>query len=134
MLCVDLRTNSDYFPKLTGYCNRDLAIYNSVVTICTTGLTCNCCIFGIYVFCIYLRTNNCFATYTINWLVFITQKKSFYCALRIGSLNKAACASSVKAKPHLSQHNYFPPNTDRSLLTTGVAVLCSSHLSGVVCL
>jgi hypothetical protein len=32
----------------------------------------------------------------INWLVFITEKKSVYSAVRTGSLNKAACASSVK--------------------------------------
>jgi len=36
----------------------------------------------IYVFCIYLRTN-----YSINWLVFITEMKSVYSAVRTGSLN-----------------------------------------------
>jgi len=34
------------------------------------------------------------ATYIINWLVFITEMKSVYCAVRTGSLNKAVCASS----------------------------------------
>ena len=29
------------------------------------------------------------ATYTINWLVFITEMKSVYCAVRTDSLNKA---------------------------------------------
>ena len=36
------------------------------------------------------------ATYSINWLVFITEMKSVYCAVRTGSLNKAVCASSFK--------------------------------------
>jgi len=35
-----------------------------------------------------------FATYTINWLVFITEMQSVYSAVRTGSLNKAVCASS----------------------------------------
>jgi hypothetical protein len=44
---------------------------------------------------IYLRTPKC-ATYTRNWSVFITNKKSVYSAVRIGYLNKAVCASSLK--------------------------------------
>ena len=36
------------------------------------------------------------ATYSINWLVFITEMKSVYSAVRTGALNKAVCASSVK--------------------------------------
>ena len=36
------------------------------------------------------------ATYSINWLVFITQMKSVYSAVRTGSLNKAVCASYLK--------------------------------------
>ena len=36
------------------------------------------------------------ATYSTNWLVFITKMKSVYCAVRTGSLNKAAWASSLK--------------------------------------
>jgi len=42
--CVDLRTNSDYFPiqhQLTGLYNRDLTLYSPVVTICTASLTLN---------------------------------------------------------------------------------------------
>ena len=41
------------------------------------------------------QTATC-ATYSINWLVFITEMKSVYSAVRTGSLNKAVCASSVK--------------------------------------
>ena len=36
------------------------------------------------------------ATYSINWLVFITEMKSVYSAVRTGYLNKAVWASSVK--------------------------------------
>jgi len=44
---------------------------------------------------IWEQTATC-ATYSINWLVFITEMKSVYSAVRTGSLNKAVCASSVK--------------------------------------
>jgi len=36
------------------------------------------------------------ATYSINWLVFITEMRSVYSAVRTGSINKAVCASSLK--------------------------------------
>ena len=44
---------------------------------------------------IWEQTATC-ATYNINWLVFITEMKSVYSAVRTGSLNTAVCASSVK--------------------------------------
>ena len=40
------------------------------------------------------QTATC-ATYSINWLVFITEMKSVYSAVRPGSLSKADCASSL---------------------------------------
>ena len=48
----------------------------------------------VYVF-IWEQTATC-ATYSINWLVFITEMKSVYSAVRTGSLNQAVCALSVK--------------------------------------
>ena len=42
---------------------------------------------------IWEQTATC-ANYCINWLVFITEMKSVYSAVRTGSLNKAVCASS----------------------------------------
>jgi len=51
-------------------------------------------LFMCFVF-IWEQTATC-ATYTTNWLVFITQMKSVYSAVRTGSLNKAVCASSVE--------------------------------------
>jgi hypothetical protein len=47
-------------------------------------------VFMSFVF-IWEQTATC-ATYIISWLVFITQMKSFYCAVRTVSLNKAVCA------------------------------------------
>ena len=48
---------------------------------------------------IWEQTATC-ATYSINWLVFITEMKCVYCAVRTGSLNKAVCASSLKGYVH----------------------------------
>ena len=47
------------------------------------------------VLCFWEQTATC-ATYSINWLVFITEMKSVYYAVPTGSLNKAVCASSLK--------------------------------------
>jgi len=44
---------------------------------------------------IWEQTATC-ATYSINWLVFITEIKSVYSAVQTGSLNKAVCASALK--------------------------------------
>jgi hypothetical protein len=43
---------------------------------------------------IWEQTATC-ATYSIKWLVFITEMKSVYSAVRTGYLNIAVCASSV---------------------------------------
>jgi len=50
----------------------------------------------ICVFCTYWGQTATCATYILNWLVFITEMKSVYCAVRTGSLNVAVWASSVK--------------------------------------
>ena len=52
---------------------------------------------------IWEQTETC-ATYNINWLVFITDLKSVYCAVRTGSLNKVVCASSVKGQRRSVQY------------------------------
>jgi hypothetical protein len=46
------------------------------------------------------------APYDINWLVFITEMKNVYCAVGIGALNKAVCASSLKGKAKYA-HFFF---------------------------
>ena len=61
--------------------------------------------FNIKKFCILITLHLCsvclskqtvtFVLYTIKRLVFITEMKSVYSAVRTGSLNKAVCASSL---------------------------------------
>jgi hypothetical protein len=46
---------------------------------------------------IWEQTATC-ATYSINWLVFITEMESVYSAVGTGPLNEAVCASSVKGQ------------------------------------
>ena len=46
---------------------------------------------------IWEQTATC-ATYSIKWLVFITEVKSVYCAVRTGSLNIVVCASYLKGQ------------------------------------
>jgi hypothetical protein len=43
-----------------------------------------------------LPTLHLCATYSIKWVVFITEMKSVYCAVRTGDLIKAVCGSSLK--------------------------------------
>jgi hypothetical protein len=58
---------------------------------------CTLCPYCIYVFCISLRTNSDLChLHKKNWLVFITEMKSVYSAVRTGSLNEAVCAPSFK--------------------------------------
>jgi hypothetical protein len=51
---------------------------------------------------IWEQTVTC-ATYSINWLVFITEMKSVYSAVQTGSLNNAVCASSLKGYRKLEE-------------------------------
>ena len=51
-------------------------------------------VFMCFVF-MWEQTATC-ATYSINWLVFIIEMKSVYCAVRTGSLSKADCDSYLK--------------------------------------
>jgi hypothetical protein len=50
------------------------------------------------VFFFFLEQTATCANYSINWLVFINEKKSVYSAVRTGSLNKAVCASALKGQ------------------------------------
>ena len=94
VFCIYLRTNSDLCHsqhKLAGFYNRDEKCLQRGTdwVFKYSGLRFVCKGF------IWEQTAYC-ATYSINWLVFITEMKSVYCAVRTGSLNKAVCASSVK--------------------------------------
>ena len=53
---------------------------------------------------IWEQTVTC-ATYSINWLVFITEIKSVYCVVQTRSLNKAVCASSLKV--NMYKHSLY---------------------------
>jgi len=67
---------------------------------------------------IWEQTATC-ATYSINWMVFIAEMKSVYCAVRTGSLNKAARASSLKGWP--TRRLYFKLlrlTTDKLILSS----------------
>ena len=66
------------------------------------------------------------ATYSINWLVFITEMKSVYSAVRTGSLNKAVCASSLKPTGHV-MHQKFNIQQMYALLTLYLCVLYLSE-------
>jgi len=68
-----------------------------------------------------------FATYIMNLLVFITEVKSVYSAVRTGSLNKAVCASSLRFNFQAS-HYAFRQNTASELQTfTGLIFQLSSE-------
>ena len=74
------------------------------------GLTlnnCTLCPHCIYVFCIISEQTATCATHNINWLVFITEMKSVYCAAETGSLNKAVCVASLKGLRQCSCSDYM---------------------------
>ena len=103
VFCVDLRTNSDYFPTqqwLTGFYNRDgecllrgtdFMCQIAVITICTTSLTFNnstLCPHSVFMCFVWISEQTAIISlYSINWLVFITEMESVYCAVRTESLN-----------------------------------------------
>ena len=66
---------------------------------------------------IWEQTATC-ATYSINWLVFITEIKSVYCAVRTGSLNKAVSASDLKGLCMELKEQLCVPNLLKFLLVS----------------
>jgi len=80
VFCVDIRTNSDYFPLeyyLTDIYNKNLNFYTSVVTICTTSLTLRYstfCPHSVFMFiCVWnLEKIAIISLYNIKWLGCIT--------------------------------------------------------------
>jgi len=75
--------------KPTGYVMHQQIYHSTTVRSAHTVFMC-------FVF-IWEQTATC-ATYSINWLVFITEMKSVYSAVRTGDLNTAVSAPSVKGK------------------------------------
>ena len=84
---------SVYSAVRTGSLNKAVCASSLKVNIATIVRSAHT-VFMCFVF-IWEQTATC-ATYSINWLVFITEKKSVYYAVWTGSLNKAVCASSLK--------------------------------------
>jgi len=84
---------SVYSAVRSGSLNKAVCASSLKVNIATTVRSAHT-VFMSFVF-IWEQTANC-ATYSINWLVFITEAKSVYCAVGTGSLIKAVCASSLK--------------------------------------
>jgi len=84
---------SVYSAVRTGSLNRTVCASSLKVNIATTVRSVHT-VFMCFVF-IWEQTGNC-ATYSINWLVFITEMKSVYSAVRTESLNKTVCAWSLK--------------------------------------
>jgi hypothetical protein len=75
-----------------------LTFYNLLFTWCNNGVNtqiCTLCPLCIYVFCTISEQTATCALYNTNWLLFITEMKSVYSAVRTGCLNKAVCASSL---------------------------------------
>ena len=85
---------SAYSAVRTGSLNKAVCASSLKVNIVTKTLGSAHTVFMCFVFT-WEQTASC-ATYSINWLVFITEMKSVYSAVRTGSLNKAVCASSLK--------------------------------------
>jgi hypothetical protein len=75
--------------KPTGYVMHQQIKHSTILRSAHTVFTCVCFVF------ISEQTATC-ATYIVNCLVFITEMKSVYSAVRTGSLNKAVGASSLK--------------------------------------
>jgi hypothetical protein len=101
-------------------------------------------VFMCFVF-IWEQTATC-ASYSINWLVFITEMKSVYSAVRTGSLNKAVCASSLNGSRHESYKTnlLIPTSTIKSQCNNYTAckktvlqcftfAVCLLHVSTSLC-
>ena len=76
VFCVDLRTNSDYFPTQQWvFYNRDLTLYRPVVTICTASLTfknSTFCPHSVFMCFLWIWEQTAIISlYNINWLVFL---------------------------------------------------------------
>jgi hypothetical protein len=106
---IKLLLTSLYLLKPTGYTMHHV-LHSKTVRSADTVFMC-------FVFT-REQTAPC-ATYTMNWLFFITEMKSVYSAVRTGSLNKAVCASSSKGCICLGNvwcacdiHPYVWPNSD----------------------
>ena len=114
--------------KPTGYVIHQQVQHSTIVRSAHTVFMC----FGF----IWEQTVTCL-TYIINWLVFIAEIKSVYCAVRTVPLNKAVCAwVIVKSHRTVEVCNCFlwnlrfPVNWGWKFVATGKTSLV---INGVVC-
>jgi len=107
VFCIYLRINSDLYllqHKLIGFYNRDLTLYSSVVTICTTSITfnnCTLCPHCIYLFCIYLRTNSDLCQLQHKLIGFYNRDLTLYCPV------VTICTTSITFNNCSSAHTVF---------------------------
>jgi hypothetical protein len=106
MFCIYLRTNSDLCQlqhKVIGFYNIDLTLYNPVVTICTTSLTCNNCTLcphSLYVFVYIWKQRANYVNYNIYCLVFMTDLTTYkslvtICTTSLTFNNYTLCPHSI---------------------------------------
>ena len=107
--------------RLDTWCTTSLKFNNSTRTVHSNHTVFMCFIF------IWEQTATC-VTYSINWLVFITEMKSVYSAVRTGSLNKAVCASSLKGWRNSRSSPYRAVNTPRSYKPTSQCCVMKESL------
>ena len=100
-----------------GFYNRYLTLYIPVVTICTTSLTftnSTFCPHSVFMCFVWIWEQTAIISlYSINWLGFITETQSVYCAVRTGCLHKfqlynvhyalSVCPLSQHRPIHLSE-------------------------------
>jgi len=84
VVCVDLRTNSDYFTVqhwLTGFYNWD-CVFTARYVLHSTF-----CPHSVFMWFVWIWEQTAIISlYSINWLVFINEMGSVHCAVRAASL------------------------------------------------
>jgi hypothetical protein len=76
------------------------------------------------------------ATYSINWLVFITEMKSVYSAVRTGPLNTAVCVWSLKGRSTINCRICAHDNlkwTNTITLSSSIFTLLTDYLVLLAC-
>ena len=88
----------------------------------------------VFVFLFTSKQTALSAPYNINWLVFITEMKSVYSAVRTDALNKAVCASSLKGQLKLLSsmrwHSEYFINLSRLLSRNAIVIYSQSISTG----
>ena len=142
LFCVDLRTNSDYFPIqhwLISMYSRYLTPYSPVVTVRTITLTLNnstFCLHNLFLCSIRISEQTAIISlYNINWLVCTTETQCVYCAVRTGCLNiiqaivlkrllNSSSIFSTRTSDLVSSNTRLSKAATGGLLHTAIHILC----------